>query len=107
MAGLCRGEAKGALAMSAAGAGSEGVGSLACRAEQRGDGWVANGSLMWRTNGPEAETGIVCLRPAAEEAGLSGISRLPITLLFSRKVGELMCELSDNVAPKPSYRFYI
>lgn len=36
-----------------------------------------------------------------------GISRLPITLLFARKVGELMCELSDNVTPKPSYRFYI
>lgn len=36
-----------------------------------------------------------------------GISRLPITLLFARRVGELMCELSDNAAPKPSYRFYI
>lgn len=36
-----------------------------------------------------------------------GIARLPITLLFARRVGELMCELSDNVAPKPSYRFYI
>jgi hypothetical protein len=36
-----------------------------------------------------------------------GISRLPITLLFARRVGELMCELSDNATPKPSYRFYI
>ena len=36
-----------------------------------------------------------------------GIARLPITLLFARRVGELMCELSDNAAPKPSYRFYI
>ena len=36
-----------------------------------------------------------------------GVSRLPITLLFAKRVGELMCELSDNVAPNPSYRFYI
>ncbi len=36
-----------------------------------------------------------------------GISRFPITILFARRVGELMCELSDNATPKPSYRFYI
>jgi hypothetical protein len=36
-----------------------------------------------------------------------GISRIPITILFARRVGKLMCELSDNAAPKPSYRFYI
>jgi hypothetical protein len=36
-----------------------------------------------------------------------GIASLPITLLFARRVGELMCELSENASPKPSYRFYI
>jgi hypothetical protein len=36
-----------------------------------------------------------------------GIARLPITILFAKKVGELMCELLDNASPKPSYRFYI
>ncbi|MDH2400139.1 hypothetical protein QCM77_09285 [Bradyrhizobium sp. SSUT18] len=36
-----------------------------------------------------------------------GIARLPITLLFARRVGELMEELSDNATPKASYRFYI
>lgn len=36
-----------------------------------------------------------------------GIAKLPITLLFARRVGELVCELSDNVPPNPSYRFYI
>ena len=36
-----------------------------------------------------------------------GISRVPITMMFARRVSELMCELSDNAAPKPSYRFYI
>jgi len=35
-----------------------------------------------------------------------GISRLPITLSFARKVGLLMAELSDNQSPNPSYRFY-
>ncbi len=34
-----------------------------------------------------------------------GITRLPVTLLFAKKVGEIMTELSDNVAPNPSYRF--
>lgn len=36
-----------------------------------------------------------------------GIARLPITLMFAKRVGELMCELSDNATPNPSYRFYI
>lgn len=36
-----------------------------------------------------------------------GITRLPITLLFARRVGELMCELSDNATPNPSFRFYV
>lgn len=35
-----------------------------------------------------------------------GLSRLPITLSFARKVGLLMAELSDNQSPNPSYRFY-
>lgn len=36
-----------------------------------------------------------------------GITKLPITLLFAKRVGELMCELSDNATPNPSFRFYI
>lgn len=36
-----------------------------------------------------------------------GITRLPITLLFARRVGELMCEMSDNATPNPSFRFYV
>src|SRR3546814_4274134 len=50
---LCSGEWKGALAMSEAGAGSDVVGSMSCRAELRGDAWIANGNKMWITNGPE------------------------------------------------------
>jgi hypothetical protein len=35
-----------------------------------------------------------------------GITRLPVTLLFAKKVGEIMTELSDNVMPNPSFRFH-
>ena len=66
---LCSGEWVGALAMSEPGAGSDVVGSMACRAEKRGDVWVANGSKMWITNGPEAEVLIVYMRTAGKEAG--------------------------------------
>src|SRR4029079_16855442 len=55
---LCAGYARGALAISEAGAGSDVVGSMACRAEKKGDRWVANGSKMWITNGPEADAPI-------------------------------------------------
>ena len=56
---LCTGEFKGALAMSEPGAGSDVVGSMACRAVKKGDHWVANGNKMWITNGPEADVLIV------------------------------------------------
>jgi len=67
--GLCSGELKGALAMSEPGAGSDVVGSMSCRAELRGDVWVANGNKMWITNGPEADVLIVYMRTAGKEAG--------------------------------------
>ena len=35
-----------------------------------------------------------------------GITRLPVTLLFAKRVGEIMTELSDNVTPNPSFRFH-
>ncbi|HEX4943744.1 MAG TPA: isovaleryl-CoA dehydrogenase [Usitatibacteraceae bacterium] len=67
--GLCSGEFVGALAMSEAGAGSDVVGSMACRAERKGDRWVANGSKMWITNGPDANVLIVYMRTAPKEQG--------------------------------------
>ena len=66
---LCSGEWVGALAMSEPGAGSDVVGSMACRAEKRGDRWVANGSKMWITNGPDAEVLIVYMRTAPKDRG--------------------------------------
>jgi len=71
---LCSGEWKGALAMSEPGAGSDVVGSMACRAEKRGDRWIANGNKMWITNGPEADVLVVYMRTAPKDAGSRGMT---------------------------------
>lgn len=55
---LCSGENVGALAMSESGSGSDVV-SLRLRAEKRNDAYVLNGSKMWITNGPDADTLVV------------------------------------------------
>jgi isovaleryl-CoA dehydrogenase len=71
---LCSGEWVGALAMSEPGAGSDIVGSMSCRAEQRGDVWIANGSKMWITNGPEASVLLVYMRTADPAEGSRSIT---------------------------------
>lgn len=55
---LCAGEAVGALAMSEPGAGSDVV-SMKLRADKKNDCYVLNGSKMWITNGPTADTLVV------------------------------------------------
>ena len=55
---LCSGEAVGALAMSESGSGSDVV-SMRLRAEKKNDRYVLNGSKMWITNGPDADTLVV------------------------------------------------
>jgi isovaleryl-CoA dehydrogenase len=69
---LISGEHVGALAMSEPGAGSDVVG-MRTRAERRGDRYVLNGSKMWITNGPEAETLVVYAKtePAAGARGIT------------------------------------
>jgi isovaleryl-CoA dehydrogenase len=66
---LTSGEWVGALAMSEPGAGSDVVGSMSCRAELVGDVWVANGTKMWITNGPDADVLLVYMRTAPRAAG--------------------------------------
>jgi isovaleryl-CoA dehydrogenase len=66
---LCSGEFIGALAMSEPGAGSDVVGSMKCKAEKRGDAWIANGNKMWITNGPDADVVLVYMRTADRTAG--------------------------------------
>ncbi|MDB5501397.1 MAG: isovaleryl-CoA dehydrogenase [Tardiphaga sp.] len=69
---LISGEHVGALAMSEPGAGSDVV-SMATRAEKKGDRYVLNGSKMWITNGPIAETLVVYAKtdPAAGPRGIT------------------------------------
>lgn len=55
---LCSGEHIGALAMSEPGAGSDVV-SMKLRAEKRGDVYILNGTKMWITNGPDADTYVI------------------------------------------------
>jgi isovaleryl-CoA dehydrogenase len=69
---LISGEHVGALAMSEPGAGSDVV-SMKTRAEKRGERYVLNGSKMWITNGPVADTLLVYAKtdPAAGPRGIS------------------------------------
>jgi isovaleryl-CoA dehydrogenase len=109
---LCRGEHIGALAMSEPGAGSDVV-SMQLRATQRGDRFVLNGSKMWITNGPDADTYIIYAKTDPDK-GSKGITAFIVerdTPGFSRspkldKLGmrgsntcELVfedCEISDD-----------
>ena len=69
---LISGEHVGALAMSEPGAGSDVV-SMRLRAERRGDRFVLNGTKMWITNGPDADT-LVVYAKTDPEAGPRGIT---------------------------------
>ena len=69
---LISGEHVGALAMSETGAGSDVV-SMKLRADKKGDRYVLNGSKMWITNGPDADTLVVYAKtdPAAGSKGMT------------------------------------
>ena len=69
---LISGEHVGALAMSEPGAGSDVV-SMKLRAEKKGDRYILNGTKMWITNGPDADTLVVYAKtdPAAHQHGIT------------------------------------
>ncbi len=69
---LISGEHVGALAMSETGSGSDVV-SMRLRAEKRGDRYVLNGTKMWITNGPQADTLVVYAKtdPGAGPRGIT------------------------------------
>jgi len=69
---LISGEHVGALAMSEPGAGSDVV-SMKLRADRKGDRYVLNGTKMWITNGPDANTLVVYAKTDAN-AGARGIT---------------------------------
>ncbi len=72
LSGLCSGENVGALAMSESGSGSDVV-SLRLRAEKKNDRYVLNGTKMWITNGPDADTLVVYAKtdPDAHSRGIT------------------------------------
>jgi isovaleryl-CoA dehydrogenase len=69
---LISGEHVGALAMSEPGAGSDVV-SMRTRADKKGDRYILNGSKMWITNGPVADTMVVYAK-TDRTAGARGIT---------------------------------
>ncbi|MBZ0146680.1 MAG: isovaleryl-CoA dehydrogenase [Pseudorhodoplanes sp.] len=69
---LISGEHVGALAMSEPGSGSDVV-SMRTRADKKGDRYILNGSKMWITNGPIAETLVIYAKTDAT-AGARGIT---------------------------------
>ena len=69
---LISGEDVGALAMSEPGAGSDVV-SMRTRADKKGDRYILNGSKMWITNGPVADT-LVVYAKTDRTAGARGIT---------------------------------
>ena len=69
---LISGEHVGALAMSEPGAGSDVIG-MKLRAEDKGGYYLLNGTKMWITNGPDADTLVVYAKtePALEAHGVT------------------------------------
>src|SRR5437870_10733958 len=77
---LVSGEHVGALAMSEPGAGSDVV-SMRTRADKRGDRYILNGTKMWITNGPLAETIVVYAKTDAT-AGARGLTAFIVEKAF-------------------------
>jgi isovaleryl-CoA dehydrogenase len=69
---LISGEHLGALAMSESGAGSDVI-SMKLRADRKGDRYVLNGTKMWITNAPDADT-LVVYAKTDMDAGSKGIT---------------------------------
>jgi isovaleryl-CoA dehydrogenase len=69
---LVSGEHVGALAMSEPGAGSDVI-SMKLRAEEKGGYYVLNGTKMWITNGPDADTMVVYAK-TEPELGARGVT---------------------------------
>ena len=110
---LISGAKVGALAMSEHASGSDVV-SMQLRAEKSGDHYVLNGSKMWITNGPDADTLVVYAKtdPAAKahgitafiiEKGLEGFSTGPKLDKLGMR-GSNTCELIFENCAVPKER---
>ena len=77
---LISGEHVGALAMSEPGAGSDVV-SMRLKAEKKGDQYILNGSKMWITNGPDADTLVIYAKTNPDD-GHRGITAFLVEKSF-------------------------
>ncbi|MFP6734011.1 MAG: isovaleryl-CoA dehydrogenase [Rhodospirillales bacterium] len=77
---LIAGDHVGALAMSETEAGSDVV-SMRLRADRKGDKYILNGTKMWITNGPDADTMVIYAKTDAE-AGAHGITAFIVEKTF-------------------------
>ena len=77
---LISGEHVGALAMSEPNAGSDVVG-MKLRADKKGDRYILNGTKMWITNGPDADTLIIYAKTDSD-AGSRGLSSFIVEKRF-------------------------
>ena len=80
---LISGEHVGALAMSEAGRRLRRVVSMKLRADRKGDRYVLNGTKMWITNGPDADTLVVYAKTDVD-AGARGITAFIVEKSFKR-----------------------
>ena len=78
---LCSGKAVGALGLTEPGAGSDALGSMRTTARRDGGHYVLNGSKMFITNGPIADTLLVYAKTAPER-GAHGISAFIVERTF-------------------------
>jgi isovaleryl-CoA dehydrogenase len=78
---LISGEHLGSLAMSESGAGSDVI-SMKLRADKKGDRYVLNGTKMWITNAPDADT-LVVYAKTDMDAGSKGITAFLIERGFN------------------------
>jgi isovaleryl-CoA dehydrogenase len=95
---LLSGEHVGGLAMSEPNAGSDVV-SMRLRADKKGDRYVFNGTKMWITNGPVAETLVVYAKtdPEAGKRGMTAFIVETATKGFS--VGQKLDKLGNRGSP--------
>jgi isovaleryl-CoA dehydrogenase len=94
---LLSGDHVGALAMSEPGAGSDVV-SMRTRADKKGDRYVLNGSKMWITNGPIADT-LVIYAKTDPTAGARGITAFLVEKGFT---GYLPAQKLDKLGMRGS-----
>jgi isovaleryl-CoA dehydrogenase len=89
---LISGEHVGALAMSEPGAGSDVI-SMKLKAEDKGGYYLLNGSKMWITNGPDADT-LVVYAKTEPEMGARGVTAF---LIEKGMKGFSIAQVFDNV----------